>query len=188
VEELLQAQATNIETIAAASCMYGSMAGLTGSAIDPHAFVVYRNRLLEKCGHPEDPVEVMSVEQIALAHFGIARLHLRSGDARQAEVAVAYSNGAARRMAEFRRTALAWREFQVKSADHRSKSELRGGKDADSPTSRNGRANGCTSRKNGHDTELGGKEDVPEWLRKRMQYPTPDESPQAAATVGCGQD
>jgi hypothetical protein len=53
-----------------------------------------------------DRVEVMLLEQLALAHFRVAQLHIQAEEAR-GPAADVYNHAAARLMGEFRRTALA---------------------------------------------------------------------------------
>ncbi len=57
--------------------MYTSMGGIFREA-DALAFKKYRDRLLIDCGSPHDPIEVMLIEQLALAHLNAGRLHFRA--------------------------------------------------------------------------------------------------------------
>src|SRR5436190_224261 len=57
--------------------MYASMGGVFAQ-VGPAAYKLFRDRLMIAAGDPTDPIEVMLLEQVALAHFNIGRLHLRS--------------------------------------------------------------------------------------------------------------
>lgn len=75
-------------------------------------FKVYRDRLLEEAGNPTDPIERMMIEQLALAHHRIAQLHVQVEEAKSIEAAKAYAAAAARLTGEFRRLALAIRQYR----------------------------------------------------------------------------
>src|SRR5262245_45301212 len=85
----------------------GLMADALGlnTLFDGHAIKVYLERLLEEAGRPHDPVERMMLEQLAVAHFRIAQLHVGAGQAKGAEAVKLYNAAAARLLGEFRRTA-----------------------------------------------------------------------------------
>ena len=59
--------------------MYASMAGIF-QQMDLAAFQFYRDRLMADSGNPTDPIEVMMIEQIALAHMNIGRQQFQLGD------------------------------------------------------------------------------------------------------------
>ena len=80
--------------------------------VDGPAFKVYRDQLLADSGNPSDPIEIMMIEQIALAHLNIGRLQFRSATAQTVDAAKAYGGMATQLLGEFRRTALALQAFR----------------------------------------------------------------------------
>ena len=70
----------------------------------PQAYAPYMEQLLVDCGDTADPIERMLIEQIALAHHNIGRLHVQAARAETIQQANAYNSAAARLLAEFRRT------------------------------------------------------------------------------------
>jgi hypothetical protein len=87
------------------------MAGTLGHA-DTLSYKKFRDKLLADSGNPTDPIEIMIIEQIALAHMNIGRLQFRSSTAESVEQAKAYGSMAAQLLGEFRRTALALQAFR----------------------------------------------------------------------------
>jgi hypothetical protein len=83
--------------------------------IDQHAYKVYRDDLLADCGSPTDPIEVMIVEQLALAHFSLGLLSCKAANAGKVEAVGVYAGAAARMMGEFRRSALALQVYRAAS-------------------------------------------------------------------------
>jgi hypothetical protein len=79
---------------------------------DPASYQVYLQRLMADSGDPPDPVERMMLEQLALAHFRVAALHVRAGRAEGLEATKILSAAAARLLGEFRRTALAFKVYR----------------------------------------------------------------------------
>ena len=84
----------------------------TLKGIDWQAYKVYRDRLLADSGAPTDPVEVMLLEQIGLAHFCMGLMTARTTNAGQVNACGIYGSTAARLMAETRRTALALQAYR----------------------------------------------------------------------------
>jgi hypothetical protein len=74
---------------------------------DVMSYRIYRDRLLADYGDPRDPVVIMLLEQLALAHLNCGQLLHKASEAGTVECASAYLGATARLMAEFRRTALA---------------------------------------------------------------------------------
>jgi hypothetical protein len=105
--------ASNVRNTGAAAFLYGSMAGLFGDVLDKDVYQAYRDRLLQDFGDVTDPVVEMMVEQLALAHLNIGRLHVRAANAASVDEAKAYNAAAARLMGEFRRTSLALKAYRV---------------------------------------------------------------------------
>ena len=129
-------------------------------------------------------IEVMLVEQLALAHFNIGRLQMKASQASDAKLAIAYGDAATRLLAEFRRCTLALEDFRAKQVSRKAGSAQ---PEAEAkPSARNGRSHGsCDALKKPATTKKGtnGNGEVPQWLKERMhQCPIPNGSKQAAAT------
>jgi hypothetical protein len=78
------------------------------------AFKLYRDNLLAEAGDPSDPIEVMLLEQLALSHLNIGRLHAEAATATSnPEHAKIYGSLAIGLTAEFRRTALALKAYRT---------------------------------------------------------------------------
>lgn len=80
--------------------------------IDWEAFRLYRDRLLTDSGAPTDPVEVMVLEELALAHFCVGLMACKTTNAGQANVTAAYASAMARLIGEVRRNALALQAYR----------------------------------------------------------------------------
>jgi hypothetical protein len=104
--------ASQLRDTAAAAFLFSSMAG-TFTQADTAAFRKFRDQLLADAGGPTDPIEIMMIEQIILAHMNIGRLQFRSSTAESVELARGYGNMAAQLLAEFRRTCLALQAFRL---------------------------------------------------------------------------
>jgi hypothetical protein len=98
--------ATQLRETAGPAFLYGTLAGLFQQA-DTAAFKRFRDRLLADAGHPSDPIEVMMVEQIVLAHMNVGRLQFKAATADTVETAKVYGGMAVQLLGEFRRTCLA---------------------------------------------------------------------------------
>ncbi len=94
--------------------MYASMSPALKN-VDLNAYRLFRDRLLADCGSPTDPIEIMIVEQLALAHFNTGLLQSRATNTNTIERAAVYASAAARLMAEFRRSALALQAYRLAS-------------------------------------------------------------------------
>jgi hypothetical protein len=68
--------------------------------------------LLRDAGNPSDPVEVMLLEQMAVCHFRALQLQGQAGQAQGLEAIELYNAAAVRLTAEFRKTALALKEYR----------------------------------------------------------------------------
>ncbi len=77
------------------------------------AYRVYLARVLKDLGDPADPIERMLVEQLCLAHFRTAQLHVGAGQAQGLEATKLYNAVAARMLGEMRRTALALKAYRT---------------------------------------------------------------------------
>lgn len=80
--------------------------------LGPEAYQIYRRDLLADAGNPTDPIEVMMIEQVALAHFNIGRLHFKTATADHPEITKTYGSLAIALTGEFRRTALALQKYR----------------------------------------------------------------------------
>lgn len=81
--------------------------------IGPTGYHAYRDQLVRDAGNPGDPIEVMMIEQAALAHHQIATLHVRAAAATTVEATKAYQAVACRLMGEFRRLVLALQTYRA---------------------------------------------------------------------------
>jgi hypothetical protein len=77
------------------------------------AYKTVLEQILREAGDPDDPVAVMMVQQLVLAHFRIAQLHASAGQAQGLEGIKILNSAAARMLGEFRRTALALRLYKA---------------------------------------------------------------------------
>jgi len=182
VEAIIAQQAANIKDVTGAAQMYIAVTSSIAPHITTEAFKQYRKTLLEQAGSPTDPIEIMLIEQIALAHFHIGRLHLKSCSTAQAPLAIAYSDAATRLTAEFRRSALALEDYRAKQIARRQ------GNAGSVPVVEaveaepNGKPKRPTKKKTVHNKiRSAPSKEMPEWLRKRMS-PTLEESSLAAST------
>lgn len=78
----------------------------------PTGYRLYLLQLLEAAGDPKDPIERMLIEQAALMHHRIGQLHADAARVKSAIAAKIYNGATARLLGEFRRTALAIREYR----------------------------------------------------------------------------
>lgn len=83
------------------------------SFVETPAFRVFLQRLMADLGNPQDPIEKMLAEQLALAHFRIAQLHIGAGQAKSQEAVKLYNTVCARMLGEFRRSCLALRALRA---------------------------------------------------------------------------
>jgi hypothetical protein len=88
-------------------------------------FKVYLEKTLADLGNPSDPVERMMIEQLVLAHFRIAQIHVDAGYVKGAEGMKLYTAAAARLLGEFRRTALALRAYGTTTPESRSEKKVK---------------------------------------------------------------
>lgn len=80
--------------------------------ISASGYRAYLDSLLLDAGNPTDPIEIMMLEQLVMAHFRIAQLHGSAGQAQGIEAVKMLSSAAARLLGEFRRTVLAIRVYR----------------------------------------------------------------------------
>ncbi len=181
IEVLVKAHADSLQHLSGAGYLYALIAATAGNEYHTDSYIVFRDQVLKECGSPADPMECMLLEQLLLAFHASGRLHVRSAIAKHHTVATACADAAARLQAEFRRSLLALEDYREKVAN-RSKSaetsEARTENEAESKT-----RNGCDPKKKTRGNKLGSNdEEMPEWLKRRMQPPTPVASPPAVGT------
>src|SRR5262245_17760872 len=106
-------KAQRLREIAPAALLYGSSAPLFGEAIDVETWKLYLDGFLKELGSPADPVARLMIQQLALAHFALGRLHVRASTRILPQEVAAYSAAIGRLMAEFRRTTLALNAYRA---------------------------------------------------------------------------
>src|SRR3954451_20257945 len=105
-------QAGKLQDLSGAVFLFGAAGALYGAGFDIAAFKAYLDAFFKDAGSPTDPVERMLLEQLALAHHSLGRLHFRAGTRDNLEEVTACHAAAARLQAEFRRSALALQAFR----------------------------------------------------------------------------
>jgi len=79
---------------------------------DVKGYRAFLDRIFADAGSPSDPVEVMLLEQLVLAHLRAGQLQAQAGMAEGLEAVRLYNAAAARLLAEFRKTALALKSYR----------------------------------------------------------------------------
>ena len=82
--------------------------------IETNGCRVYLDDLVKDSGNPVDPVEIMLLEQTAMCHLLSMKLQSKASGAEGTEAIELYLSGAARLSSEFRKTALALKEYRKK--------------------------------------------------------------------------
>ena len=75
---------------------------------------VYLDERIQESGNPSDPVEIMLLEQLTMCHQYSIQMQALSKKAEGIEAIELYMSGAARLSGEFRKTALALKEYRKK--------------------------------------------------------------------------
>ena len=75
---------------------------------------VYLDEMIQESGNPSDPVEIMLLEQLTMCHQYSIQMQALSKKAEGIEAIELYLSGAARLSSEFRKTALALKEYRKK--------------------------------------------------------------------------
>jgi hypothetical protein len=83
-----------------------------GAVIDDQTCSAYLRDFRQQMGEPTDPVEVMILEHLAMAHMRVAQLHAEAGRAKEIEGVAIYNAAAARLLSEFRKLALALNTYR----------------------------------------------------------------------------
>ena len=110
VMDRVQSKADIIRDIAFPAAMAAALP--IAKDIGTAAFKLYRDGLLKQAGSPTDPIEVMLIEQLALAHHRIGQLHVEAEQAKSVEESKVFTMAAARLTGEFRRLALALSQYR----------------------------------------------------------------------------
>jgi hypothetical protein len=108
----VEQKAQNLISVAPATYLYAALSGLVGPAFNVPVYQLYLASFLAEAGAPADPIERMLLEQLALAHHVVGRLHAHAGTRGGLGECTAYHAAAARLMGEFRRTALALKAYR----------------------------------------------------------------------------
>ena len=176
-EAVREAYADNLRNMTAATFLYSTVASSLSGSIDPHAVKLYRDRLLEDAGNPTDPIAVMLIEQLAMAHFSIGQLRMKACSIENPKLAVAYTDAATRLLGEFRRCTLAIEEYRAKQAERKDRNTATAGVEEKPPAKRNGKprvsTNGKTpasrKKKSAYSKQPTNGE-IPKCLRERMGF------------------
>jgi hypothetical protein len=104
--------AHNLKHRTGGSYLYAAAGRTVGPGMSPESFILYLDQLLQDAGNPQDPIERMMIEQIALAHHNIGCLYVRASAADDLDQAKLYNAAAARLLGEFRRTVLALKKYR----------------------------------------------------------------------------
>lgn len=107
-----------------ASLMAGALS-LDRCGIETSAFKTYLQRFMDDLGSPQDPIERMMAEQVALAHFRIAQLHVGAAESQSLEAIKLYNSTASRLMGEFRRTCIALHLIRSRPSASDAKNRLK---------------------------------------------------------------
>ena len=91
---------------------------------DASGFRTFFDRLMDDAGNPDDPVERMLIQQLAMAHFRIGELHSKATEAKSVELVKAYNSAASRLLGEFRRVALAISTYRGQAPKTKPKQKL----------------------------------------------------------------
>ncbi len=187
-EMIRDAYATNLRDMVGPTHLYVAIACSLSDSITPAAFKVYRDRLLQDAGNPTDPIEIMLIEQIAMAHFHIGRLHLRSCSTEHHKLATAYADAATRLLGEFRRCTLALEDFRSKQAARKDRAATVDAVDKATPGGSNGkpREPSRNGKKKSANSKLRTNGEIPKCIRQRMGYTTNGASRQIAGIGGNG--
>lgn len=108
-----EGQAYNLKERVPAAYLYCAAPTAIRNGQSGPSCATYLDNFLEEAGAPTDPVERMLLEQIAIAHHGIGRLHTEAASATTPEAANIYNSAAAKLLGEFRRCVLALREYRL---------------------------------------------------------------------------
>jgi hypothetical protein len=103
-------QAKLVERAVVPAAMASAL-GLDGQ-ISAAGYRLFLDGLLRDAGNPSDPVAVMLLEQMVICHLRSVQLQAHAGEAKGFEAIELYASASARLMAEFRKSALAWKAYR----------------------------------------------------------------------------
>lgn len=172
----LVAAAMTAEKVQELSCA-GFLFGVTGKlypGADILPFKIYLDNFLESAGIPSDPIERMLLEQLALAHHAMGRLHVRAGMRENMDEVSACHAAVARLMGEFRRHALGLQEYREASAKRtKSKPERQPVATKSTPEKNGTASNGAhlNGTKKSCDTEVVSNGRLTEFFHERKPEP-----------------
>ena len=109
----LNRKATIIRNLAFPAAM--SAAVPVAKSIGTAAYKVYQDWFVRMAGNPSDPVEIVLLQQITLAHHRVALLHAEAEQTKSYEATKIYSTAATRLTGEVRRLALALKQYREPS-------------------------------------------------------------------------
>jgi hypothetical protein len=110
VMERVQHKADVIRDVAFPAAMAAAVP--VAKDIGTAAFKLYRDELIEQAGSPSDPIEIMLIEQLTLAHHRVAQLHVQAEQAKMVEESKIFTMAAVRLTGELRRLALALSQYR----------------------------------------------------------------------------
>ena len=173
---------SGLRDMTAAGFLHWTVSSLMPAELSAEGFKLYRDKLLQEAGNPSDPIEIMLIEQLALAHFSIGRLQMKSCTMDNIKLAIAYHDATTRLLGEFRRCSLALEDFRAKQAARKERSAVkdiakktvpatRNGKPRPSPNGKKPSTNGKTTvngKKTAAHSKLTTNGEIPACLRERM--------------------
>ena len=109
----LNRKATIIRDLAFPAAM--SAAVPVAKSIGTAAHKAYQDWFVRMAGNPSDPVEIVLLQQITLAHHRVALLHAQAEQTKSYEATKIYSTAATRLTGEVRRLALALKQYREPS-------------------------------------------------------------------------
>jgi hypothetical protein len=92
---------------------------------DTSSYKLYLSQVLEEAGNPSDPIERMLIQQVTLAHYRTAQLHVGASQAKGIEATKILNAAAARHLGEMRRTALALRVYRGRVPEGKGEEKLK---------------------------------------------------------------
>ena len=110
VMDRVQRKADIIKEVAFSAAMATAIP--IGKEIGAAGFKVYLDGFVKDAGSPSDPVELVLIGQIVLAHHRVAQLHAQAEHAKSIDEAKVFTTAAVRLTGELRRLALALKQYR----------------------------------------------------------------------------
>src|SRR5262245_40151185 len=104
-------KAERLRDLGMAAHLYGASAPLLADALDIESWKIYADGFIRDLGEPRDAVARMLGEQLALAHFAVANLHIRAASRVAPQEVAAFYGAITHLMGEFRRSAVALKAY-----------------------------------------------------------------------------